>query len=85
VNVAVDQAGHERAALAVDHVGLRGLDRLPGDLADRLTLDEDRESTLERVSARIEQAGVLEQDLRHSKVLRCVAMSRARRSCHGPR
>ena len=47
VNVAVDQAGHQRAALAVDHVGIARLDRLRGDFPDRVAFDEDRNAALE--------------------------------------
>ena len=73
VNMAIDQAGHQRAAFAVDHVGIARLDRARGDFADRLAFDEHRNPALERSQMRIEQIGVLEQDLRHSKILRAPA------------
>ena len=73
VNMAIDQAGHQRAALAVDYVGIRRLDRLRGDFPDRFAFNEDRKPALKCVRVRIEQVGVLEQDLRHSKILRTQA------------
>ena len=65
VDVAVDEAGHQRAALAVDDAGFRRLDRAKRDFADDIAFDQHGDAAFECVRARIEELRVLEQDLRH--------------------
>ena len=84
VNVAVDEARHQRAARAVDHGGVRRLDRSGRDFADALVLDQDRHPAPGCVGARIEQVGVLEQDLAHAGILQARLRQGRLRSCHGP-
>jgi hypothetical protein len=46
-------------------VGLGGLDRLERNLADAVAFDQHRGTALQLVLVRIEQLGILEQNLTH--------------------
>ena len=63
--MAIDEARHQRAALAIDDAGFRRLDLLRGDFTNRVSLDQHRDAAFKCVSVWIEQAGILEQNLRH--------------------
>ena len=60
VDVAVDQAGHQRALAAIDDPGLGRLDRPGGDFADRVALDQHLVTTPRLVPFGIEQVHVPE-------------------------
>ena len=65
VHMAVDQAGHQRAAAAIDDVGALRLDRFLGDLPDGLTLDQELEAALKLAGFGLEQLEIPKQQLRH--------------------
>ena len=65
--MAVDQAGHQRAAAAIDHLGAFGLDRLVRALADAVALDQDLEPVLKLAQLGLEHLEVPEQQLRHDE------------------
>jgi hypothetical protein len=67
VHVAVDQARHQRALAAIDHIGLRRLDRFGRHFLDDVVLDQHFVAGPRFLPARIEQAQVLEQK-RHSSI-----------------
>jgi hypothetical protein len=69
MDVTIDQARHQRATLAVDDIGVGCLDRFRRDFPDQIAFDQHRNPALQRIGIRIEQVGILEQDLRHPKIL----------------
>jgi hypothetical protein len=70
VDVAVDEARHERALAAVHDLGLGSLDRLVGELPDLVALDEKLVALDQFVGdGRIQQAEVAEQGQAHGVVL----------------
>jgi hypothetical protein len=60
VDVAVDQAGHQGALAAIDHLRLAGLDGLGRHLFDRVALDQHLVAAARLIPARVEQVQVLE-------------------------
>ena len=54
VDVAVDQARHQRPAAAIRDHGIPGADRPVGDLADRAALDQQFEAAADLVPLGIE-------------------------------
>jgi hypothetical protein len=70
--LAVDQAGHQRPAGAINHDRLRGLDRAVGHLADSGVLDQQLMAALEFIQLGIEHLEFLEQGLVQASLLRAV-------------
>jgi hypothetical protein len=66
MDVAVDQARHERPAAHVDAGRAGGADRPGRDLPDPVALDEDRHAVQEIGGRRVEELRVLEQGQRHT-------------------
>ena len=64
MDMGVDQAGHQRAALEVDHSGLVRADA-PADLADRSALDQDGDRRGALGRGAVDDAGVLDQGRGH--------------------
>src|SRR5262249_43934996 len=92
VDVAVDQAGHQRAAVDVDRAGIAGAHVAPADLQDALALDEDRPVGDEHAAVRVQDRGVREEqagwasprpDRGHRTTAR--PWSRVARGCRSPR
>jgi hypothetical protein len=62
VEVRVDEAGHEGAALEVDDLSIADLDRCIGNFLHALALDEDVAVLAQSVTEAVEEAAVFEQD-----------------------
>ena len=92
VDVAVDQAGHQRAAADVDRSGIAGAHAAPADLQDALALDEDRLVGDEHPAVRVQDRGVREEQAGwhshgHNRGHRTTARlwSRVAPGCRSPR
>ena len=67
MDVAVDQARHQGALAAIDHLRLGRLDRLGRHFLDGVALDQDLVAAARLVPARVEQVQILEKYLRHQR------------------
>ena len=65
MEVGIDQARHDKAALGVDDMGLFRTDASFADLLDALTFDEQADAFLKTVADAVEQQAVLDQDFVH--------------------
>ena len=83
MHVAVDQARHQRAPAAVDHVGARRLDRLGRDLLDLLALDQQLVAAAQLVVLGVEHLEVLEEILRRGRALGRLVSGSASSPCFG--
>ena len=68
VDVAIDQARHQRLAREVDHRCARRGDRLVRDFADAVALDEDVHARNGAILRSVKQGGVGEENHRHGKL-----------------
>jgi hypothetical protein len=67
MDMAVDQARHQRAAAAIDDIGLGGLDRLVGEFADGFAFDEEFIALAQLAMIGFEQGEILEVQCGHRK------------------